>query len=168
MLFNKYNKNDIMQVLIYLVPTLLILAIGLLMVSCKTTTQIPVQTVEKIVYKDTLVYVHDSVLIEIPFEKVKEVLPVIDTSYLRTSLAESVAYIDTANRKLYHSLEQKGEVKIVYDTIVKFSYIDKIIEKEVPVEVEIIKYKRDALFRWLFGWAILCLVLLGLKLFVFK
>ena len=168
MLFKKYDKNDLIQVLVYLIPTLLILAIGLLMVSCKTTTQIPVQTVEKIVYKDTLVYVHDSVLIEIPFEKVKEVLPVMDTSYLKTSLAESVAYIDTANRKLYHSLEQKGEVKIVYDTIVKFQYIDKIIEKEVPVEVEIIKYKRDALFWWLLGWALFCLLLIGLKLFVIK
>ena len=61
-----------------------------------------------------------------------------------------------------------NKTQIVYDTIVKFSYVDKIIEKEVPVEVEIIKYKRDALFWWLLGWAILCLVLLALKLFVLK
>lgn len=168
MLFKKYDKNDLIQVLVYLIPTLLILAIGLLMVSCKTTTQIPVQTVEKVVYKDTVFYVHDSILVEVPFEKVKEILPIIDTSHLKTSLAESIAYIDTANRKLYHTLEQKGEVKIVYDTIVKFQYIDKIIEKEVPVEVEIIKYKRDALFWWLLGWALFCLLLIGLKLFVIK
>lgn len=168
MIFNKYDKNDLIQVLVYLIPTLLILAIGLLMISCKTTTQIPVQTVEKVVYKDTVFYVHDSILVKLPFEKVKEILPIIDTSHLKTSLAESIAYIDTANRKLYHTLEQKGEVKIVYDTIVKFQYIDKIIEKEVPVEVEIIKYKRDALFWWLLGWALFCLLLIGLKLFVIK
>lgn len=168
MLFKKYDKNDLIQVLVYLIPTLLILTIGLLMVSCKTTTQIPVQTVEKVVYKDTVFYVHDSILVKVPFEKIKEILPIIDTSHLKTSLAESIAYIDTANRKLYHTLEQKGEVKIVYDTIVKFQYIDKIIEKEVPVEVEIIKYKRDALFWWLLGWALFCLLLIGLKLFVIK
>lgn len=168
-MFSKNNNNsDFIDYIVYLIPTLLIVFIGISLMSCKSTVQIPVQTVEKVVYKDTLVYVHDSVFVEVPFEKVKESSPIMDTSYLKTSLAESIAYIDTANRKLFHTLEQKGEVRIVYDTIVKFSYIDKVIEKEVPVEVEIIKYKRDALFWWLLGWALFCLLLIGLKLFVIK
>ena len=162
------NNSDFIDYIVYLIPALLIVFVGTLLVSCKSTVQIPVQTVEKIVYKDTLVYVHDSVFVEVPFERVKESLPIMDTSYLKTSLAESIAYIDTANRKLYHTLEQKGEVKIVYDTIVKFRYIDKVIEKEVPVEVEVIKYKRDALFWWLLAWAIFCLLLIGLKIFILK
>ena len=168
MRFKNYNNKDLIDLLVYLVPSIIILSMIMLFGSCRSTTQIPVQTIEKIVYKDTVIYLHDSILVKIPYEKVKEVLPVIDTSYLKTSVAESIAYVDTLKKKLHHTLTQKGEIKIVHDTIVKFQYIDVIIEKEVPVEVEVIKYKRDALFWWLLGWAIFCLILIGLKLFVIK
>ena len=81
--------------------------------------------VEKIVYRDSLVYVHDSIEVQVPVEKVKVVLPELDTSYLKTSVAESVAYLDTAKRDFIHTLEQKGTVKTVYDTIIKVQYVDK-------------------------------------------
>lgn len=164
----KENKNDLVDIIKYLIPALIILVMGLLMTSCKTTTQIPVQTIEKIVYIDTTIFLHDSILVEIPYEAVKEVLPVIDTSYIKTSLAESIAYVDTVKKKIHHTLTQKGEMTIVHDTIVKFRYTDVIVEKEVPIEVEIIKYKRDTLFWWLLGWALFCMLLLGLKIFIIK
>ena len=164
-----FDKQETKRVLIYLIPTLIILVAGLfLATSCGSVKQIPVQTVEKVVYRDSLIYVQDTIKVEIPKETVKEVIPYIDTSFLKTSLAESVAYLDTVERKLHHTLTQKGEVKIKYDTIVKVQYIDRIIKQDVPVQVEVIKYKRDALFWCLLGWAIFCVILLGLKIFVFK
>lgn len=148
--------------------TIVIILAGVMSPSCGSIKEIPVETVEKIVYRDSLVYVHDSIEVQVPVEKVKVVLPELDTSYLKTSVAESVAYLDTAKRRLHHTLEQKGTVKTVYDTIIKVQYVDKIIEKDVPVEVEVIKYKRDALFWVLVGWALLCIAYAVLKLVLKK
>jgi hypothetical protein len=130
--------------------------------------EVPVQTIENIVYKDTIIYVQDSIKIEVPYEIIKEVIPSIDTSYIKTSIAESIAYVDTANKKLHHTLTQKGELKAKYDTIIKIQYINKIIEREKPIQVEIIKYKRDALFWVLALWAALCILIMALKIFVLK
>jgi hypothetical protein len=139
-----------------------------MMTSCAGIKEIPVQTVEKVVYRDSLIYINDTLRVEVPKEVVKEVIPHIDTSYLKTSLAESIAYLDTTERKLYHTLTQKGEIKIKYDTIVKVQYVDRIVEKEVPVEVEVIKYKRDTFFWVLLGWAALCVGYALLNFFIRK
>ena len=40
---------------------------------------------------------------------------------------------------LTHTLEQKGQIKTQIDTFFVVEYIDRIVEKEVPVEVEIEK-----------------------------
>lgn len=124
--------------------------------SCGPIKEIPVQTVEKIEYRDSLIYVHDSIEIPVPYEKIVEVIPDIDTSYLETSLAKSTAYLDNGSRRLHHTLEQKGTIEYVYDTVHVVQYVDRIIEREIPVEVEVVKYKRDALFWVLVGWALIC------------
>lgn len=136
--------------------------------ACRSIKEIPVQTVEKLVYKDSLIYIKDTLKIEIPKETIKEIIPDIDTSYLKTTLAESVAYLDTTERKLCHSLTQHGEITIKYDTIVKVQYVDRVIEKDVPVKVDVVKYKRDALFWVLVAWAILCMLYAGLKIYLKK
>ena len=165
----QYNKEEMKKIITIFIPALIILAIGLLMMtSCAGIKEIPVQTVEKVVYRDSLIYINDTIRVEVPKEVVKEVVPQIDTSYLKTSLAESVAYLDTAERKLHHTLTQKGEVKIKYDTIVKVQYVDRIVEKEVPVEVEVIKYKRDTFYWVLLGWAALCVGYALLNFFIRK
>jgi hypothetical protein len=165
----QYNKEEIKKIITIFIPSLIILVIGLLMMtSCAGIKEIPVQTVEKVVYRDSLIYINDTLRVEVPKEVVKEVIPHIDTSYLKTSLAESIAYLDTTERKLYHTLTQKGEIKIKYDTIVKVQYVDRIVEKEVPVEVEVIKYKRDTFFWVLLGWAALCVGYALLNFFVRK
>lgn len=151
-----------------IIPTLIFLTVGIFFSGCGTIKEVPVQTVEKIVYRDSLVYVHDSIKVEIPKEVVREVIPEIDTSYLKTSVAESIAYLDTTKRKLHHTLTQKGEVKIQYDTIIKIQYVDKYITKDVPVTVEVIKYKRDTLFWVLVCWAVICVIYAIVKLIVKK
>lgn len=111
----------------------------LVAVSCGTTKYTPVQTIEKIEYRDSLIYIKDTITIPIEKEVIKEVIPSIDTSYLETSVAKSVAYLDTAKRQLYHTLTQEGEVKTIIDTTHIITYVDRIVEKEVPVEVEVEK-----------------------------
>lgn len=137
---------------------LILTALTMIISSCATVKEIPVQTVEKVVYRDSLVYVKDTIRVEIPKEVVKEVIPQIDTSYLRTSYAESYAYVDTVERRLHHTLSQRGEVEVKFDTIVKVQYVDRIVERDVPIEVEVIKYKRDTLFWGLLAWASFCVV----------
>lgn len=143
---------------------LIFIALTMIISSCATVKEIPVQTIEKVVYRDSLVYVKDTIRVEIPKEVVKEVIPQIDTSYLRTSYAESYAYVDTTERRLHHTLSQRGEVKVKFDTIVKIQYVDRIVEKDVPIEVEVIKYKRDTFFWVLLGWATFCVVVVILSI----
>lgn len=147
-----------------LLPALFILVAGFMPISCGSLKEVSVQYIDRIEYRDSLVYVHDSIEVAVPVEKIKVVLPDIDTSYLKTSVAESVAYLDTAKRQLHHTLEQKGTIKTVYDTIIKVEYVDRLIQKEVPIQVEVIKYKRDTLFWVLVGWALLCIAYAVLKI----
>lgn len=141
----------------------MIILLALLLCACSGIKQVPVQSVEKIVYRDSLIYLKDTLHIQVPVEVIKEVVPAIDTSYIKTTLAESTAYLDTTQRKLHHTLKQTGELKVKYDTIISVQYVDRIIEKDVPIEVEVIKYKRDTFFWVLLGWALLCVVVVILK-----
>jgi hypothetical protein len=159
------KKDMIKDYVKYLLPALIVLVFGLMALSCGTIKEVPVQYIEKIEYRDSLIYIHDSIKIPVPVEKTHAIIPVLDTSYLSTSVAESVAYLDTAKRKIHHTLEQKGAIKTVYDTIIKVQYVDRIIKKEVPVQVDVIKYKRDSLFWVLLIWAILCVIIAGLRIY---
>lgn len=150
----------------FLLPAYSILVAGIMIISCGSLKEVPIQYIDRIEYRDSLVYVHDSIEVQVPVEVVKEVLPALDTSYLKTSVAESVAYLDTTKKQLHHTLEQRGTIKTVYDTIIKVEYVDRLIEKEVPVTVEVVKYKRDSLFWVLTGWALLCVAYAILKIWM--
>ena len=134
--------------------------------SCRSYKEIPVQTIEKIVYHDSLIYIKDSVIVQVPYEVIKNATLPMDTSFLKASLAESMAYIDTTNNKLQHTLTQKGNLKVLIDTVVEVQYVDRIVNRDVPVEVEVIKYKRDSLFWLLIGWAIFSLMYIAAKIYI--
>lgn len=110
-----------------------------LLCSCATIKEVPINHIDKIEYRDSVVYIHDTVSIPVPYEVTKEVIPDIDTSYLETSIAKSVAYLDRDKKSLNHTLEQKGEIKAVHDTVITVEYVDRYIEKEIPIRVEIEK-----------------------------
>lgn len=116
----------------------LILLIFGLVIGCSTTKQIPVQTVEKVVVKDSVVYIKDCILVEVPVEKIVQVLPADTTSQIATSLAFSEAKIEKGI--LTHSLEQKGQIKAKIDTF----YVTQIkeVEKYVDVPIEVIVEKK--------------------------
>ena len=109
----------------------------LVAVSCGTTKYIPVETIEKIEYRDSIVYVNDTITIEVPKEKVVYAGPADTLSQISTSLAFSEAKVEKGI--LTHTLENKGQIKAKIDTFYKVKYTDRIVEKEVPVEVEVKK-----------------------------
>lgn len=150
-----YWWDDAWTDILTVVGPALVFILVTLFTSCSTLKEVPVEYIEKIEIRDSLVYIRDTVDVPVPYEVVKEVLPDVDTSYLETSVASSVAYLDTTKRQIHHELAQKGHLQAILDTIIVVEYVDKVIEKEVPVEVEIIKYRRDALFWVLVGWALL-------------
>ena len=116
---------------------LFILILLLVAVSCSTVKYVPVETIEKIEYRDSIVYVNDSIFIEVPKEKVVYVGPADTLSKISTSFAFSEAKVEKG--VLTHTLEQKGEIKAKIDNFYKVKYTDRIVEKEVPVEVEVEK-----------------------------
>lgn len=158
-----YTEPVVVDLFCIFIPVLLFVLVGLC-TSCSTVKEVPVHTIERVEYRDSLIYVHDTITIDVPYEKVVEVLPDIDTSYLETKVAKSTAYLDNSSRKLHHTLEQKGVVEYIYDTIFTVEYVDRIVEEKVPIEVEVIKYKRDALFWVLVGWALICIAYAVFKL----
>ncbi len=142
---------------------LLLLIFGL-MLGCGSIKEIPVINTEKIVYRDSTIYIRDSVFIEVPKEVIKEIVPEDTTSILRTSVALSEAKIEKG--MLHHRLEQKGQVKAQIDTVVTVQYVDRIIEKEVPIEVEVVKYKRDTIFWFSIIFNVIVLLLTAFKIYL--
>ena len=142
----------------------LILLIFGLVLGCGSIKEIPVINTEKIVYRDSTIYIRDSVFIEVPKEVIREIVPEDTTSILRASVALSEAKIEKG--MLHHRLEQKGQVKAQIDTVVTVQYVDRIIEKEVPIEVEVVKYKRDTIFWFSIIFNVIVLLLTGFKIYL--
>lgn len=142
----------------------LVLLLGLL--SCGTTQYVTPTVVDRIVYKDTTIVINDTIMVPIEKEVVKEIIPELDTSYLETSVAKSVAYLDTAKRKLHHTLTQEGEVRTIIDTFYTTTYVDRYIEKPVIQEVEVIKYKRDNIFWFSIIFNVIVLCFIGMKIYL--
>lgn len=146
-----------MKNIVYLIPFLFL-------ISCSSLKEIPVQTIERIEYRDSTVFIHDTLTIEVPVERVKEIVPQDTVSQIATSLAFSEAKIEKG--LLHHTLEQKGEIKTVYDTIVTVEYVDRIIEKEVPVITEVEKPYVPTFFWLVFAYACVITVIWILKLYL--
>ena len=134
------------------------------LVSCGTTKYLPVQTIEKIEYRDSIVYVNDTITIEVPKEKVVYVRPADTLSQISTSLAFSEAKVEKGI--LTHTLEQKGQIKTKIDTFFMVKYIDRIVEKEVPVEVEVEKPYIPTFFWIVTIYAAIITLLIALKAYL--
>lgn len=111
--------------------------------------------------RDSVIFIKDTVEIPIPYEVIKEIVPQDTVSILSTKLATSEAKIEKG--MLHHKLEQKGAVKTVIDTfyVTQIKEVEKLVE--VPVQVEVVKYKRDSIF-----WISIILNIVGLLLFLFR
>lgn len=116
---------------------------------CAAATYVPVTDYEKIVYRDSTVYITDTVEVPIPTYIEKVVVPQDTSSVIQGNLSRSEAFI--RNGQLNHSLEEKGSVKVVYDTVVTVQYVDRIVERDNIVEVEVEK-------KYIPDWCWWCLI----------
>ena len=120
----------------------------LLMMGCgpaKVVTEsqrdsILVHVIDSVILRDTVV------MVEVPEESDKALLPDTDTSHLQTRLAESWAYV--CNGQLHHNLRNKSEMLLP----VKIQYIDRArIEKSEEIAwrrmVETVEVEKE-LSRW--------------------
>lgn len=141
-----------------------LLLVLLFLISCGSTKYIPTDTKETIVYRDSIIYLKDTIKIDVPKIIVKEVVPMVDTSYLETEIAESIAFLDTLNKEIVHTLEQKGTLKAPIDTLIIVEYKDREIEKEIIKEVEVEVPKYNGFFYFLLSFFVLCLLCLIFKI----
>ena len=103
----------------------------LLVCACGKTMYLPVESTHTIIYRDTLIKIKDTVMVDLPLEVVTDTTSN-DTSIISTTFAQSSAYV--SNGKIYHTLKQKGSVKVEVDTIVKLEKITEYIEKPIIAE----------------------------------
>lgn len=131
---------------------------GLMMTGCGTSRYIPVKSTETV--RDTVILKPDTVKVEVPRERVVEVVPQLDTLNMETSVASAQAYLDTLTRTLKGSLENKPvELKKETQAIEKV----KTVERKVEVPVEVVKTKyRTPRWAWISLMVNLALVELGL------
>lgn len=155
------ENNVIIYVLQFIFAMIMITVICFSFVGCGSIKEVPVHTVEKVVYKDTTIHIKDTVKIEVPKEVVRNVVPQDTTSILRTSVALSTAKIEKG--MLHHKLSQIGQVKAQIDTVVTVQYVDRIMEKEVPIKVEV---EKKHIPNW--AWISLIINIVIFLLFLFK
>lgn len=133
-------------------------------IGCGTIKEIPVQTIEKEIIRDSIIRIIDTVRVEVPYEKIVEVVPKDTTSQIATSLAFSEAKIEGGY--LHHSLEQKGQITTKIDTVIITKIITKEVEKEVPVEVvKEVKYTPKWAW-WSLIFNIVIILLIAFKIYL--
>ena len=133
-----------------------------ILMGCSTVKYVPIETETKIIQKDSIVYVRDTVKIPIERQIIKEIIPSVDTSYLSTDLARSTAYLDTLERKIHHTLEQSGTMKAEIDTFYVTKIEEKVVYQDRPVEVEVpVKYV-PSFYKFCLWWFIGTVLLIAL------
>ena len=127
---------------------------------CANVKYLPMQTEERVEVRDSLIYIRDTITVEIPKEIVKEIVPADTTSILKTSVAISEARLEGGH--LHHTLEQSGTVKTRIDTFYLTKIEEKTVYKDRPVEVEVpVKYV-PAFYKFCLWWFIGSVILIAL------
>lgn len=125
--------------------------------------EIPIETVEKIVVRDSLVY-RDSI-VYIPQEKIVEIVPQLDTLFMEIETAESKAYLDTTNMLLRGELKSKKKEVVKYQTIIEYrDRTDTVYIKE-PQPYEVIK--KEKYIPSIFWWSLI-LNVVGILVLAFR
>ena len=147
------------EIAAFLAALFILLGIG----GCSTVKCVkcvPMQTEERVEVRDSLIYIRDTVTVEIPKEIVKEIVPADTTSILKTSVAISEARLEQGH--LHHTLEQSGTVKAKIDTFYTTKIVEKAVYKDRPVEVEVpVKYV-PAFYKFCLWWFICSVILIAL------
>ena len=132
----------------------------------KKVQYVPTQTEIRVEYRDSLVYVRDTIFITPPVEE-KSIKTLQDSSHLETSIAVSDAWIDEDNN-LNHTLKNKTDTvfKYVYDTVVVSKIVKEYVDRPVIVEVEVpVKYIPKA-YKYSMWFSLSILTFFLIKIFL--
>ena len=145
-------------------------AILILVASCGIGKPVVVRDSTNVIinYKDSINFIDSLVEIPIYKEYYRDYADMLDTLNLETSLAAAKAYLDTTNKKLNGSIQNKDtSIPYVIKWKEKVVYRDSIVYQrvEVPVPYEVVKTKHPKYEWFLLTWFVLSI--LGLALFVY-
>ena len=137
----------------------------LMLTGCGAAQLLPTQSSQVLtVVRDSVAIHTDTVKVPIPVERYVDVVPAYDTLRLQTSLALSEAWVDTLTHTLKGNLQHKPgalttDVKYVERVVTVTK--DSLVTKEVPVPVEVVKYKTPGWCRRLLVFDLLLLLVFG-------
>lgn len=137
----------------------MLLIISLLLASCSVTKYVPVETIKEVSITNQ---VRDTVIIYKPSKDSISIQTKDTISHLETSLAVSEASI--SDGLLKHSIKNKDSLKVKIEY--KDRIVEKIVKKEVPVEVIREVYKTPKWCWYLLGFNIILLLGLIIKLII--
>lgn len=169
------NQPPVWYLLLYLFIGAAAGFMCLLMTGCSPKIVEHVVEKEKVVYRDSVAWRYTVVQVPIPLEKDHAIVSTKDTSRLCTTVAESVAFVDSTGR-LHHSLENRqtslaAPVKFPVHYIfngVTYTKVETITNTvEVPAKLSWWQRFRMEAFPWLL-LAVVLLLLYAFRKFIFK
>lgn len=137
----------------------ILLITSLLLASCTVTRYVPVETIKEVSVTEL---VRDTVIIYKPSKDSVAIQTRDTVSHLETSLAVSEASI--SDGLLRHSIKNKDSLKVKIEY--KDRIVERIIKKEVPVEVIREVYKTPKWCWYLLGFNVILLLGLIIKLVI--
>ena len=141
---------------------------AVMLLGCATVRTVPVKTETVFNYIDSLV-IKDSVrVVELPVERIKDIVPIYDTLELETSLATSKTWLDTTFHTLRGEMRNKPQAKISTPYKEHIVYKDSIVTKEVPVEVVKEVKTHYGYEKWLWGYVVVSLLAIALYILLKK
>lgn len=160
-----FTEPVVVDLLCIIIPALFFVLVAMF-TGCSVIKEVPVQTIEKIEYRDSLVY-RDSI-VYIPQERIVEIVPQLDTLSMDIEVASSKAYLDTANMVLKGELKSKKKEVVKYQTIIEYrERIDTVYIKELePYEVIKTEYKYNNLFWISIIFNIIVILCLAMRLYL--
>ena len=134
--------------------------------SCGPIRYMPVENKETVNIRDSVVLRDSTVITYLQKEKIKEIVPELDTLVMNTKYAKSISYLDTTTNTLQGTLEQLDSVPVKTKIVFKDRIItqEKIVEKEIPVEVVREKKVTPKWIWWSLGLNFLIFVIFLLRL----
>ena len=134
--------------------------------SCGPIRYMPVENKETVNIRDSVVVRDSTVITYLQKEKIKEIVPELDTLVMNTKYAKSISYLDTTTNTLQGTLEQLDSVPVKTKIVFKDRIItqEKIVEKEIPVEVVREKKVTPKWIWWSLGLNFLIFVIFLLRL----
>lgn len=160
-----FTEPVVVDLLCIVIPALFFVLVAMF-TGCSVIKEVPVETIEKIEYRDSLVY-RDSI-VYIPQERIVEIVPQLDTLSMDIEVASSKAYLDTANMVLKGELKSKKKEVVKYQTIIEYrERIDTVYIKELePYEVIKTEYKYNNLFWISIIFNIIVILCLAMRLYL--